>query len=79
MGADLTADRIPPNVPGMTGCGVMKRLPRPMKAPMSTALGGELASDRHNAMLDGKMNELSSGVQPVRFHHLIFVKFNGAG
>jgi hypothetical protein len=34
--------------------------------------------DRHDAVLDGKMNEFGTAVKPVRFHDLVFMKFDGA-
>ena len=37
-----------------------------------------LCLDRHDAVLDGEMNEFGVAVKPVRFHHLVFVKFDSA-
>jgi hypothetical protein len=34
-------------------------------------------SNRHDAVFDGEVNELGVAVQPVRFHHLVLMKFDG--
>ena len=45
---------------------------------MSQRLWGG-TSNRHDAVLDGEVNQLGAGVQVQRLHHLVFVELDRAG